>query len=61
MNFNLATGFDNKLQDEEFTTVVLSEELIRETLQKVFSKMTYAELTAWVEKNRRSNGLTVVS
>lgn len=59
MKFNLATGFDRAKQDEEFTAVVLSEELIRATLQKVFQKMDYAELRAWVEEHRRSGELVV--
>jgi adenylylsulfate kinase-like enzyme len=59
MRFTLATGFDRNTQDEVTTTFDLDVSLIRETLQKGFDKMDYAERTAWIFKNAETGKLLV--
>jgi len=59
MRFTLATGFDRTSQDEVVTTFDLDVALIRETLQKGFDKMDYAERSAWIRKHAETGKLLV--
>lgn len=59
MKITVASRFDTKAQKEVFTTVDISEELVKATMTALFNDMDYEQRQAWIAKNQKAGKLLV--
>jgi hypothetical protein len=61
MKFKFATGFDREKQDEEFTTVELSDKALQDIVVNLVNRMEYAQRNVWLGKLVKAGEAEVVT